>query len=198
LARPGGNLTGINLFNGELVAKRLDLLHQLVPRALRVAVLVNPADVTNTETTVRDAQAAARATGLQIEVLNADTVHGIDSAFATMSRDRHEAIFVGAAPYFVGRRIQMVQLAAFHRLPATYSNRLYIEGGGLMSYGADVWDGVRLVGVYAARVLKGAKPADLPVLQASKLELIINASTARMLGLTVPPTVLSIADEVIE
>jgi putative ABC transport system substrate-binding protein len=198
LARPGGNLTGINLFNNELVAKRLDLLHQLVPRALRIAVLVNPTDVTNTETTVRDAQAAARATGLQIEVLNADTVHEIDSAFETISHGRHEAIFVGTAPYFVGRRIQLALLAAFHRLPATYSNRTYVEAGGLVSYGADPSDGLRLVGSYTGRILKGAKPADLPVVQASKLELVINANTARMLGLTVPPTLLAIADEVIQ
>jgi putative ABC transport system substrate-binding protein len=181
-----------------VVAKRLDLLHQLVPRALRIAVLVNPADVTNTETTVRDAQAAARATGLQIEVLNADTVREIDSAFETMSRGRREAIFVGTAPYFVGRRIQLAQLAAFHRLPATYSNRLYVEAGGLMSYGADPSDALRLVGSYTGRILKGAKPVDLPVVQVSKLELVINANSARMLGLTVPTTLLATADEVIE
>ena len=169
-----------------------------MPRALRIAVLVNPADVTNAETNVRDAQAAARATGLQIEVLNAETVHQIDSAFETMARGRHEAIFVATAPYFVGRRIQLAQLAAFHRLPATYSNRLYAEAGGLMSYGADPSEGQRLVGSYTGRILKGAKPADLPVVQVSKLDLVINANTARMLGLTVPPTLLATADDVIE
>jgi putative ABC transport system substrate-binding protein len=198
IARPGGNLTGINLFTGEVVAKRLDLLRELVPRTARIAVLVNPAEVANTEATVRDAKAAALAIGLQIQVLNVNTVHEIDSAFETMARDGYEALFVGASPYLAGRRVQLAQLAAFNRLPATYSNREYVDVGGLMSYGTSISDALRQVGVYAGRILKGAKPADLPVVQASKFELVINASTARMLGLDVPPALLAIADEVIE
>jgi putative tryptophan/tyrosine transport system substrate-binding protein len=198
IARPGGNLTGINLFNTELVAKRLDLLRELVPRAARIAVLVNPADGASTETTVRDATAAAQAIGLQIQVFHANTGREIDAAFETMARDGYEALFVGASPYLAGRRVQLAQLAAFNRLPTTYSNREYVDVGGLMSYGTSVWDALRQVGVYAGRILKGAKPTDLPVMQASKFELVINAQTARMLGLTVPPSLLSIADEVIE
>jgi putative tryptophan/tyrosine transport system substrate-binding protein len=198
IARPGGNLTGINLFNTELVAKRLDLLRELVPRAARIAVLVNPADGASTETTVRDATAAARAIGLQIQVVNANTGREIDSAFETIAREGYHALFVGASPYLSGRRVQVAQLAAFNRLPATYSNREYVEAGGLMSYGTSISDALRQVGIYAGRILKGAKPADLPVVQASKFELVINANTARMLGLDVPPTLLARADEVIE
>jgi putative ABC transport system substrate-binding protein len=198
LARPSGNLTGINLFTAELTAKRLELLHELVPRAARVAVLVNPADGPITESTLRDAQAAASAVGLQIQVLNANTSREIDAAFETMARERPDALFVATSPFFIGRRIQLVQLAAFHRLPATYSLREMAESGGLMSYGANIGDSFRQVGVYAGRILKGAKPADLPVVQVSKFELVINAQNARMLGLTISGDVLSIADEVIE
>ena len=180
------------------MAKRLDLLHELVPRAARIAVLVNPADVASTEATVRDATAAARAIGLQIQVVNANTGREIDSAFDTMTRDGYEALFVGASPYLSGRRVQLAQLAAFSRLPATYSNREYVEAGGLMSYGSNISDALRPVGVYTGRILKGAKPADLPVVQASKFELAINAATARMLGLTVPDKLLATADAVIE
>src|SRR5262249_49057929 len=190
LARPGANLTGINLFNSELVAKRLELLCELVPRANRIAVLVNPTDAANTETTVRDAEAVARAVGLQIRVLNAGTSREIDSAFETMAREGLDALFVGAFAYLAGRRVQLTQLAAFNRLPATYSNRQYVEVGGMMSYGTNLLDAYRQLGVYAGRVLKGAKPADLPVVQASKFELVINTTTARMLGLTVPDKLL--------
>jgi putative ABC transport system substrate-binding protein len=198
IARPGGNLTGINIFTGELTAKRLELLREMVPGAARIAVLVNPADVAGTEATVRDATAAARAIGLQIQVVNANTGREIDSAFDTMTRDGYEALFVGASPYLSGRRVQLAQLAAFNRLPATYSNREYVEAGGLMSYGSNISDALRQVGVYTGRILKGAKPADLPVVQASKFELAINAATARMLGLTVPDKLLATADAVIE
>jgi ABC-type uncharacterized transport system substrate-binding protein len=198
IARPGGNLTGINLFNTELVAKRLDLLRELVPRAARIAVLVNPADGASTETTVRDATAAAQAIGLQIQVFHANTGREIDAAFETMARDGYEALFVGASPYLAGRRVQLAQLAAFNRLPTTYSNREYVDVGGLISYGSSISDALRQVGVYAGRILRGAKPADLPVVQASKFELVINAATARMLGLTVPDKLLSLADAVIE
>jgi len=198
LARPSGNLTGINLFTAELTAKRLELLHELVPRAARVAVLVNPADGPITESTLRDSEAAARAVGLQIQVLNANTSREIDAAFEIMARDRPDALFVATSPFFIGRRIQLVQLAAFHRLPATYSLREMAESGGLMSYGANIGDTFRQVGAYTGRILKGAKPTDLPVVQSSKFELIINAQTARMLGLEIPPTLLAVADEVIE
>jgi len=198
LARPGGNLTGINFFSGELAAKRLELLHELLPRAVRVAVLVNPADVANTESTLRDIEAAARAIGLQVQVLNATTSGEINAAFENVGRDRPDALFVEANTLLTARDIQMVQLAAFHRLPAVYSARLFVEVGGLMSYGTNVIDAFRQLGIYAGRILKGAKPADLPVVQSSKFELVVNAQTARMLGLTVPDKILVAADEVIE
>ena len=182
----------------ELAAKRLELLRELVPAATRVAVLVNPANAANTETTLRDVEAAARAMGLQIQVLNASTSREINAAFATFVRERPDALFVGADPFFTSRRVQLVHLAARHAVPATYAAREYAEAGGLMSYGTNIADACRQVGVYTGRILKGAKPADLPVVQASKFELVINAETARMLGLTVPPTLLATADEVIE
>ncbi len=198
LARPGGNLTGINVFIVELAAKRLELLRELVPAATRVAVLVNPTNAANTETTLRDVEAAARALGLQIQVLNASTSREIDAAFATLVRERPDALFVGPDPFFTSRCVQLVHLATRHAVPATYALRDYVEAGGLMSYGINIADAFRHVGVYTGRILKGAKPADLPVVQSSKFELVINAQTARMLGLTVPPTLLSTADEVIE
>ena len=198
LARPAGNLTGVNLFNVELAAKRLELLRELVPRAARIAVLVNPADVAITETQVQEVQAAARAIGLQVQVFNADTSAEIDAAFESIGRERPDAIFVGVTPFLNGRRVQLAQLAAFHWLPAIYAARDYVEVGGLMSYGSDIVDGFRQVGVYAGRILKGARPADLPVVQSSKFELVINASTAKMLGLTVPDKLLVAADKVIE
>jgi putative tryptophan/tyrosine transport system substrate-binding protein len=198
LAQPGGNLTGINFFAGELAAKRLELLRQLVPGATRVAVLVNPAFATMTEATLRDVEAAARAMGLQIQVLNADTSREIDAAFEIIGRERPDALFVGPGPFFNSRRVQLVQLAARYAVPATYPTRPEAEAGGLMSYGPSITDAYRQVGVYAGRILKGARPDDLPVVQSNKFELVINAQTARMLRLTVPPTLLAIADEVIE
>jgi putative ABC transport system substrate-binding protein len=198
LARPGGNATGINILSGELVAKRLELLRELVPSAARVAVLVNPTNAANTETTLRDVEGAARAIGLQIQVLNAGSSGEINAAFKTIARERPDALFVGADPFFTGRRVQLANLASHHSIPATYSARESAEAGGLMSYGANVADAWRQVGVYTGRILKGAKPADLPVVQTSKFELVINAETARMLGLEVPPTLLARADEVIE
>ena len=147
---------------------------------------------------MRDAKAAALAVGLQVQILNADTGREIDSAFEIMARDGCEALFVAASPYLAGRRVHLTQLAAFNRLPATYSNREYVDIGGLMSYGTSIADALRQVGVYAGRILKGVRPADLPIVQASKFELVINANTARMLGLEVPPTLLARADEVIE
>jgi putative ABC transport system substrate-binding protein len=198
LARPGGNLTGINIFNAELVAKRLELLRELVPAATHVAVLVNPANASTAESTLGDVQPAARAMGLQIRVLNASTSRELEAAFATFVRAPPDAIFVGADPFYYGRRVQLANLASRHAIPATYSTRATVEAGGLMSYGSNVLDAWRQLGTYAGRILKGAKPADLPVVQASKFELVINHATARMLGLTVPPTLLAIADEVIE
>src|SRR5262245_56500439 len=197
LARPGGNLTGVNSFTGELVAKRLDLLRELVPAATRVAVLVNTAGP-ESETTLRDLQPAARAIGLQIQVLNASTSREINAAFVTFVRERPDALFVGGDPFLTSRRVQLVQLTTLHRVPATFSNRDFVEAGGLMSYGSNLPDAWRQVGVYASRILKGAKPADLPVAQSTKFELVINAETARMLDLNVPDKLLARADEVIE
>ena len=197
LARPGGNLTGINIFTTELVAKRLELLRELVPGAVRVAVLVNPT-YPDSELMVRDVAAAARAMGLQIQVLNASTSREINAAFASLVRERPDALFVGGEPFLNSRRVQLVHLASRHAVPATYALRDYAEVGGLMSYGPNIADAFRQVGIYTGRILKGAKPADLPVVQASKFELVINAETARMLGLEIPPTLLARADEVIE
>jgi putative ABC transport system substrate-binding protein len=198
LARPGGNLTGINFFSSELVAKRLELLRELVPAATRVAVLVNPANATVAETTLREVAAAGRAIGLQIQVLNASTSREIDAAFATFANERPDALFVGGDPFFNGRRVQLVHLASHHRVPAMYASRDYVEVGGLMTYGTNVMDAFRQLGDYTGRILKGAKPADLPVVQSSKFELVINHQTARMLGLTVPDKLLVAADGVIE
>jgi putative tryptophan/tyrosine transport system substrate-binding protein len=195
LAKPGGNLTGINFFNAELTAKRLQLLREMVPGAARIAVLVNPANATTTETTLRDVQPAARAMGLQIQVLNASTNREIDAAFATFVRERPDAVFVGIDPFLISRRVQLAQLATLHKIPAAYPLREFAEAGGLMSYGTNIADAFRQ---NAGRILNGAKPADLPVVQASKFELVINAQTARMLGITVPPMLLARADEVIE
>ncbi len=198
LARPGGNLTGINFLSNELQAKRLELLREVLPGAARVAVLVNRINVANAETTLRDVERAARDMGLQIQVLNAGTSREIDAAFATMARERPDALFVGGDPFFNSRRVQLVNLASRLGLPTTFSDREAAEIGALMSYGSDITDAYRQSGVYAGRILKGAKPADMPVVQANKLELVINHQTARMLGLTVPQTLLTSADEVIE
>jgi putative tryptophan/tyrosine transport system substrate-binding protein len=198
LARPGGNLTGFNIFNEELAAKRLELLRELVPGATRVAVLVDPTNATASKSTLRDVEAAARAMGLQIQVLEASTSREINVAFATFVRERPDALYVGGGPFFNTRRIQLAILAARHLVPMTSTARAIAEVGGLMSYGADVLDTIRQVGVYTGRILKGAKPADLPVVQASKFALVINLQTARAFGLDVPPTLLARADEVIE
>jgi putative ABC transport system substrate-binding protein len=198
LARPGGNLTGINFLNNELNAKRLALLRELVPAAARVAVLVNPTTGPAVETTLRDVEAPARAMGLQTQVLNASTSREIAAAFSTLARERPDGLFVGGDAFFVSRRVQLAHLATRHAIVATYSLRDFAEVGGLMSYGASLTDAYRQVGGYTGRILKGAKPADLPVVQTSKFELIINAETARILDLTVPPSLLARADEVIE
>jgi len=198
LARPGGNLTGINFFASELAAKRLELLRELVPGAARVAVLVNPANTTTAESTLRGMEPAARVMGLQVQVLNASSSREIDAAFATLASERPDAIVVGTDTFLIDRRVQLALQAMLHKLPATYPVRDFAEVGGLMSYGASLGDAYRHVGVYTGRILKGAKPADLPVVQSSKFELVINAQTARMLGLTVPDKLLVAADEVIE
>jgi putative ABC transport system substrate-binding protein len=198
LARPGGNLTGINFLVGELAAKRLEVLRELVPGATRVALLLDPSAGQITETTQRDVEAAARPKGLQIQVLNVQTSREINAAFATFARERVDALFVGPGPFFTSRRVQLALLAAVQRVPAIYPVRPFAEAGGLISYGASLTDAYRQVGAYAGRILKGAKPADLPVVQSSKFELVINAETARMLGLTVPDKLLVAADEVIE
>jgi putative ABC transport system substrate-binding protein len=198
LARPGGNATGINFLTSEVLAKRLGLLRELVPAATRVALLLDPSVRQMTETKLADVEAAARPKGLQIQVLNVQTTSEINAAFATFIHERPDALFVGPGPFFTNRRIQLALLAAFHRVPAIYPLRQCAEAGGLMSYGASLTEAYRQVGAYAGRILKGANPADLPVVQPSKFELVINAQTALMLGLTVPASLLSVADEVIE
>jgi putative ABC transport system substrate-binding protein len=198
LARPGGNVTGINFFGGELTAKRLEYLRELVPAATRVAVLLNPANAVVMETTLRDLEPAARAMGLQIQVLNASTSREINAAFAMLAGERPDALFVALDPFLNSRRAQLVNLAARHAIATAFSNRDIAEIGGLMTYGTNLADVFRQLGVYTGRILKGTKPADLPVVQASKFELVINAETARMLGLIVPDKLLAIADEVIE
>src|ERR1700731_1647978 len=198
LARPGGNATGINSFAQELGAKRLRLLHDLVPKAVRVAVLVNPANASSAKTTLRDVQQVAPALGLQIQILNASTIGEIDAAFAGFARERPDALFVAPDAFFASRAVQFITLAARDRIPAAYSERDTVAAGGLMSYGTDLADMYHQVGVYTGNILKGATPADLPVLQSTKFEFVINLQTARALGIDVQPNVLSIADEVIE
>jgi putative tryptophan/tyrosine transport system substrate-binding protein len=198
LARPGGNATGINFFTAELAAKRLGLLRELLPAATRVAVLVNPADPIRLETIVGEVKTAAGAIGLQFQVVNASTSHEIDAAFATLAATPPDALFVGPDPFFYSRRGQLALQAARHAVPASYAIRDYAEAGGLMSYGTNITEAYHQVGVYAGRILKGAKPADLPVQQATKFELVINLQAARTIELDVPPQLLARADEVIE
>jgi putative ABC transport system substrate-binding protein len=198
LAKPDGNLTGINILLTEVAAKRLELLRELLPKANHIAVLADPANAATTESMLRGLEAAAPTMGMQIQVFNASTIREIDAAFAALMKERPDALFVGVSPFLLERRVQLAQLAARHAIPAIYQEREHVEAGGLMSYGANIADAYRHLGVYAGRVLKGVKPADLPVVQSSKFELVINHSTARMLGLTLPPPLLSIADDVIE
>jgi putative ABC transport system substrate-binding protein len=198
LSRPGGNMTGINFFATELVGKRLEILRGLVPTLTRVAVLVNPSNAATRESTVVDAQAAARTMGLQIQFYDTQTPREIDAAFATFERERPDALLVASDTLFSSRRVQLVNLATRHGIPTAFPNREHTEIGGLMSYGSSVVDAWRLAGVQTGHILKGARPADLPVMQSTKFELVINAQTARMFGITVPPTLLATADEVIE
>ena len=198
LARPGGNATGINIFNAEVTAKRLGLLHELVPKSVRVAVLINPANASIAETTVREVEEAARATGLQVQTFNASTNREIEATFAGFVRDRADVLFVAPDANFVSRRVQIVTLATHYAIPASYHSREFVEVGGLMSYGTDSLDMFRQVGVYTGQILKGAKPSDLPVQQSTKFEFVINLQTARLLGIEVPPSLQLLADEVIE
>ena len=191
-------MTGINYFVQEVAAKRLRLLHDLVPKAVRAAVLVNPGNASTAESTLREVQEAAPTIGLQIQILYATTIGEIDAAFATLARERSDALFVAADAFFLDRRVQFATLTARDRIPATYPTRDIVAAGGLMSYGTDLPDMFRQVGVYAGNILKGAKPADLPVLQSTKFEFVINLQTARALGIEVPPGLLASADEVIE
>ena len=198
LARPEGNATGVNFFTAEVAGKRLDLLHDLVPGAARIALLVNPDNDTSTESTLRDAAAAARAIGLQIQILNARTSGEISTAFEAIGHERPHALFVAGDAFFSSRRVQLVNLASRHGIPASFSQREFADIGGLMSYGPNLADAFRQIGLYVGQTLKGAKPIELPVLQSSKFELVINAETARMLQLAIPASLLARADEVIE
>jgi putative ABC transport system substrate-binding protein len=198
LARPGGNATGYNLLYAEVGAKRLELLHALVPKAVRFAMLVNPENVPIAARTLREVPEAARAIGLQMQILNASTKDEIEAAFDTLVRDQIDALFVAADGFFVSQRAQFATLTARYRIPAAYSTREDVEAGGLMSYGADIQEMWRQVGVYTGQILKGAKPADLPVLQSTKFEFLINLQTAKALGIEVPNSILLLADEVIE
>jgi putative ABC transport system substrate-binding protein len=196
LNRPGGNATGVNFLTRELIPKRMQLLRELVPDAKRIALLVNPSDAENYQSNLRDVTAAG--SGSQILVHDVATGSEIDEAFAEMARENVDALFVASGTFFNTRRVQLAVLTARRALPAIFPTRAYPEVGGLMSYGTDVLDAFRQVGVYTARILKGAKPADLPVLQSTKFELVINLNTARALGLTIPPMLLARADDVIE
>ena len=182
----------------EAVTKRLALLHDLVPKAARIAVLVNPANASATEATLREIREATRALGLQIAVLNASTSREIEAAFSTLVADRADALFVAPDSFFSGRFVQFVTLAAHHRVPAAYTQRDFVEAGGLMSYGTDIPDMYRQIGVYTGQILKGVKPADLPVTQSAKFEFVINLQTARALGLKVPNSIQLLADQMIE
>ena len=198
LARPGGNMTGINFFPAEVAGKRLEILRELVPNAARIAVFVEPTNPTSTESTLRDVEAASRTMGLQIQVFKVSTGRDIDATFDSFARERPDGLMTGISAFLIDRRVQVALQAAIHRVAAIYPLREFVDAGGLMSYGASLRDANRHVGVYAGRILKGEKPTDLPVVQATKLELVINPQTARMLGITVPPMLLARADEVIE
>jgi putative ABC transport system substrate-binding protein len=198
LARPGGNATGINIFNVEIATKRLGLLHELLPKSVRIAVLVNPANATSAEFTLQYIPEAARALGLQSLVLNASTSEQIDAAFATLLREKVDALFLAADAFFNSRRAQFATLTARDRIPAAYADREIVEAGGLMSYGTDFIDMFRQVGVYVGRILKGEKPSDLPVVQATKFALVINLKTAKALGVEIPISMQLLADEMIE
>jgi putative ABC transport system substrate-binding protein len=198
LARPGGNATGINFFVQEVLAKRLRLLHELVPKAVRIAVLVNPHNASVAQSTMRELQKAAPDMGLQIQIFNVTTVGEIEATFAAFAQEHPDALFVAGDAFLISRRVQLATLTARDRIPTAYGVREPVEAGGLMSYGVDLADVFRQIGVYSGNILKGAKPADLPVLQSTKFEFVINLTTAKAIGLAIPTGVFSIADEVIE
>jgi putative ABC transport system substrate-binding protein len=198
LARPSGNLTGVNFFNAELTAKQFDLLREILPKVRRIAVLVDPNARENTEVTLHDLETAARAGGIQVQVLRTANSQDIDAAFEEIDREHIDGVFVEQSPFFTSRRVQLAQLTAHYSISASYPGREFAEVGGLISYGSDIADAYRQVGIYCGHILKGAKVAELPVVQSSKLELVINAQTARVLKLTVSPQLLARADEVIE
>jgi len=198
ISRPGGNATGINFLTGEVVAKRLALLHELLPDVARVAAFINPADASRAEALREEVEVAARTVGMRLQILNPSTNREIDAAFAALVRERADALFVGPDAFYNSRRVQLANMAARHGVPTAFAVREYVDAGGLMSYGTSLADMYREVGAYCGRILKGVKPSDLPVLQSTKFELVINAQTARMLGITVPPSLLARADEVIE
>jgi putative tryptophan/tyrosine transport system substrate-binding protein len=198
LARPGGNRTGVNFLGGELAAKRLGVMRELLPAATRFAVLLNAVDVANSENTIRDVEPAAGQLGLQIQFVKVNSSQELHTAFAALARERPDALLIGSGPFFYARRVQLALLAARHAIPTMYTQRQYAEAGGLFGYGASVSAAWRQVGLYVGRILKGAKPADLPVVQPSKFELVINAHAARTIDVTVPASLLSLADEVIE
>jgi putative ABC transport system substrate-binding protein len=197
-ARPGGNATGINFFANEVVAKRLRLLHELVPKVVRVAVFVNPGNTSVAAITIRDAEKAALTIGLETQIFNVTTIDEINAAFRTFARERPDALLVAGDAFFISRAVQFTTLAAHDRIPATYPIRDFAAAGGLMSYGTDFLDVFHQVGVYVGFILKGTKPAELPVVQSTRFEFVINLQTARALGIEVPPGLLAIADEVIE
>ena len=198
LARPAGNLTGINFFVGELAAKRFELLRELVPAMKRVSVLVNPANAVRAAANMKEVETAARAMGLQTRIVNVSSARDINAAFAAFTSEPPDALFVTPDPFFTGRRVQLATLAARHAVPTSFATRDLVEAGGLMSYGTDLNDATRQAGLYAGRILRGAKPGDLPVVQSTKFELVINHQTAQMLKLTIPQSLLARADEVIE
>jgi putative ABC transport system substrate-binding protein len=197
LNRPGGNATGVSFFAGVMDAKRLGILHELVPTAASIAVLLNPTEPSS-DSQLNDVQDAARAMGLQAQIFEARTERDIEGAFATLAQLRTGALLVGSDPFFNSRRAQIVAQAARHAIPSVYEQREFAVAGGLLSYGTSLVDAYHQVGVYTGRILKGEKPADLPVMQSTKFELVVNLKTARALGLTIPPNLLAIADEVIE
>jgi putative tryptophan/tyrosine transport system substrate-binding protein len=198
LSRPGANVTGVNIFTGELIPKRLELMREMVPAMSRVTVFVNPANPARAEFQRREAESAGRAMGFNTEALNAGTAREINTVFATFARERPDALFFSPDPFYLVQRVQLATLAARYAIPTSFSTRDPVEAGGLMSYGSKNLDSYREAGVYTGRILRGTKPADLPVVQTSKFELVINAQTALMLGLTIPDKLLALADEVIE
>jgi putative ABC transport system substrate-binding protein len=198
LSRPGGNLTGINLFVGELMSKRLELFREIVPGMSRVVVFINSANPARAEAQMREAQAAGAAMNLQVQIVTVATASEINAAFTALAKDRPDALFVSPDPFFIGRRAQLATQAARNAVPTSFSTRDFPEAGGLMSYGTNIVDAYRQAGIYTGRILKGAKPADMPVIQATKFEMVINIETARLLGLAIPSSLLARADEVIE